>query len=838
MKFAIPILFLTPLLATAAPPTIVDKPPTTPGNTHYVGSRAPVRPTPLVALPVTAFRADGWLKTQLDLMASGYVGQLPKISRFLQRDNNSWLKPDASDATGWEEVPYWLRGYIDLAYLRYDPAMIAEAHFWIEAAIRSQAPDGYFGPNRNRAANGDFDRTVGKPDLWANMVMTDCLISYYEKTHDPRVIEMLTKYDKWVAAIPPADLLVPYWQKVRGGDLLGQLVWLYDHTGDKFLLELADRVHQKTSDWSLGIPDDHNVNVAEAYRGPATYSLLSGQPRHIAQSYRGYDAMMDKYGQMPGGGVAADERWREGYDDPRNMFESCGMVEMTRSHEIMARITGDPIWADRCEDVAYNSLPASATADYTGLRYLTAPNMVSSDRLDRRPELYNGGPMTLMNAYGHRCCQHNTGFGWPYFTKSAWAATPDNGLCALLYAPLTVTAKVADGAIATVKVTTDYPFRDDVNLTVTTDKPATFPVYFRVPGWCPKLTVAVGDESFEFTDKQDKYVKLDRAWSGATPVKLTFTAPVHVKTWPGQKDNVSVYRGPLAFSVRIPEVVTKVGDKLPTNNSEFSAAGNKRLPEFPITEITPNGPWNYGLVLNENDPASSFSVVKKPIPANGQPFVWDKVPLELTVKAKRIPNWETNYLTMPGRVQQSPATSAEPTEVIRLIPMGAARIRISVLPLIGTGPGATAWVQPRDAEPIKLAASHNGTDPAIRGVADGILPTNSGDHNVPRFTWWSHKGTTEWLERDLDKPTKVSKTAVYWFDDTGRGECRVPASWRLLYKNGDEWVPVTGVKDYGVAKDKLNAVTFDPVTTTALRVEVKLRDGVSGGVLEWEIGSK
>ncbi len=824
---------LTASAAAAADPAVVDRPPTVGRNTHYVGNREPLRPTPFVQLPISSFKPAGWLGEQLKLMKDGYTGQLPRISRFLQKERNSWLDPEGDQSVGWEEVPYWLRGYIDLAYLLGDAAMQAEAKAWVEAAIKSQAADGYFGPKRNRAAPPGFDRTVGKPDLWANMVMTDCLISYFDKTGDQRVLDLLAKYFKWVAAIPEGDFLTPYWQKVRGADLLAQILWLYNRTDDKALLDLARRTYRNTTDWSLGLPDDHNVNVAEAFRGPATYWLVSGDDRHKRITYRGYEAMMDAYGQMPGGGVASDERWRKGYDGPRNMFETCGMVEMMHSHELLTQFTGDPVWADRCEDVAFNSLPAAVTADYKGLRYLTAPNMVLSDRLDRRPEVYNGGPMTLFNPYGHRCCQHNSGFGWPYFAKNTWYATADNGLAAVLYAPITVTATVADGAEVTVEVKTQYPFREAVELVVKPSKPAKFPLYLRVPGWADEATVAVGSNTAKVA-AAGRYVKLDREWAGETRVTLTFAMPVRVHTWAAQKNAVTVYRGPLAYSVKIPEKVVRVDSELP-KTAGYTAAGEKRLDEFPITEIHPGGPWNYGLVLDPKDPAAGIAVESKPWPADDQPFRWDAAPVELTVSAKKIPNWKLDYKQMPGRLQPSPVKSDEPTEKIRMIPMGCARLRMTVLPVIGTGPGAHEWAEPPPPRKPEVTASHCNDGDSEEAVIDGLRPKNSADRSIPRFTWWDHRGTEEWIQREFKAPREVSAVLVYWFEDTGHGFCRVPESWKLYYRTGGRWRPVKAKVRYGVAKDVFNVVEFDPVKTDALRIEVKLRDGFSGGILEWEV---
>src|SRR5207302_7011145 len=111
----------------------------------------------------------------------------------------------------------------------------------------------------------------------------------------------------------------------------------------------------------------------------------------------------------------------------------------------------------------------------------------------------------------------------------------------------------------------------------------------------------------------------------------------------------------------------------------------------------------------------------------------------------------------------------------------------------------------------------------VEALTDGLEPKNSNDHSIPRFTWWDHRGTTEWVQYDFGKERKVSRAEVYWFDDTGVGSCRVPKSWRLLYQAGEQWIPVKGALEYGLKLDAYNRVTFPPVQTTGLRVEVQLQ---------------
>jgi hypothetical protein len=132
----------------------------------------------------------------------------------------------------------------------------------------------------------------------------------------------------------------------------------------------------------------------------------------------------------------------------------------------------------------------------------------------------------------------------------------------------------------------------------------------------------------------------------------------------------------------------------------------------------------------------------------------------------------------------------------------------------------------------KVTASEGAV--SLRRVNDQFEPESSDDA-AGYMHWWPKKGTTAWIDYTFDTPVRVSESSVYWFDDTGGGECRVPASWRMLYKTGEDWLPVKAGGDYGTAKDAWNTVKFAPVRTTALRLEVQMQENWSAGVHEWTI---
>ncbi|MCA8960813.1 MAG: glycoside hydrolase family 127 protein, partial [Planctomycetes bacterium] len=142
---------------------------------------------------------------------------------------------------------------------------------------------------------------------------------------------------------------------------------------------------------------------------------------------------------------------------------------------------------------------------------------------------------------------------------------------------------------------------------------------------------------------------------------------------------------------------------------------------------------------------------------------------------------------------------------------------------------------PTIASTSRASASHVWTTDSVEALNDQVEPVSSGDASIPRFTWWDRRGTTEWVQYDFRETTEVSTVDVYWFDDTGRGSCRVPASWRLYYLDRGTWRPVSAQGEFDTTKDHDVTVHFTPVSTQALRIEVDLRDGMSGGILEWKV---
>jgi len=796
---------------------VVDRPNTDAKNDFCVGNRQPLAPSPLLKLPIGSITPKGWLRQQLLLEKDGMTGRLKEISPWLKIETSAWASKEGKGERGWEEMPYWLKGYGDLGYVLKDDAVIAEAKRWIEAAMASQREDGWFGPR-------DLLTSLnGRPDLWPHMVMLNVLQSYYEYTGDARVITAMTRYMKWEDQLPASAFGEGYWPKIRAGDNIESAYWLYNRTGEPWLLNLARKIHEGMARWDTDVIDWHNVNIAQGFRAGTVFWMQSKDPQHLDSAERNYRKVTDTYGQFPGGTFVADENARPGYVDPRGGFETCGMVEFMHSFEMLTRITGNPLWADRCEEIAFNGLPAAMTADLKGLHYLTCANQVQLDRGNKAPAVQNEGTMFSYSPFEvYRCCQHNVSHGWPYYAEELWLATPEGGLCASLYTASEVSAKVGDGTRVRIVETTDYPFSDVIQFELATPKEVLFPLCLRVPRWCDAPLVKINGQSADVKTRPSAFIVVNRPWKDGDTVTLQLPMKVAVRTWARNKDSVSADLGPLSFSLPIKERWARYGN---------------RNPDWPEWEVFPGSPWNYGLVLDPQDPAKSFEVVHKAGPLPGQPFTPETAPIALKVKARKIPGWQQDRQGVVALLQQSPARSDEPTEEITLIPMGAARLRISSFPSIGSGPEAREWVSPAKPRPsgYRASASHCFENDTVEALGDGLEPASSGDQGIPRFTWWDHCGTREWVQYDFAKPKRVSGVSVYWFDDTGAGRCRVPASWKVLYRDGDQWKDVANAKAGAIALDRFNSMTFDAVETARLRLEVQLRADFSGGILEWKV---
>ena len=660
-------LLLTAQVMTAQTARMVKPADIAATQQNYVNNRAPLPANPFIKLPPGTVKTRGWVNSMLQRQANGLNGHLGEISDWLDKKGNAWLEKGGSH--GWEEVPYWLRGYASLAYQLNDKALLDEARFWIEAIIASSDEDGFLGPvNEER----------GRRELWANMLALQILQDYYEYSGDERVLQALTSYFRWQLAYPEENFLRSYWENSRGGDNLLSVIWLYNRTGDAFLLELAEKIHRCTANWmqESSLPNWHNVNVAECFREPAEYFLLSGDPKALKATYDDHFLIRRIYGQVPGGMFGSDENCRSGYIDPRQGTETCGFVEQMLSDEILMAQTGDLLWMENLEDVAFNSYPAALTEDMRALRYITSPNLVQSDSRDHSPGIQNGGPFLMMNPFSSRCCQHNHGMGWPYYAQNMVLASADGGAALLIYGDCQTTMKVADGQTITIDEQTHYPFSSDIQVTISGMKKnatATFPLYLRIPTWTEGAHVTVNGETVDCIVTSG-LLRLEQAWKNGDQVKLYLPMHLSLRRWALNKNSTSVDYGPLTFSLLINERYEKKDSKATAiGDSHWQLSADAS--QWPSFEIYPDSPWNYGLLPD----LSTMTLELGPWPADDYPYNLQNVPIRLKAQGARIPSWGQDKTGLCQILPDADAPRGQ-LEPITLVPMGAARLRISAFP--------------------------------------------------------------------------------------------------------------------------------------------------------------
>jgi hypothetical protein len=386
-------------------------------NNNYLQNRAPLIEKPYLELPLGSIKPQGWLLDQLVRMKDGLTGHLDEIYPEVMGKRNGWL---GSDGDGWERGPYWIDGLLPLAYILDDEGLKAKVQLWVEWTLNNQTKEGYIGPvpfESDPEYEPGLQRGMRR-DWWPKMVMLKILQQHYNATGDERVIKMLTNYFKYqLKELPntPLDHWT-FWANRKGGGNLQVVYWLYNITGDQFLLDLGEIIAKQTFPWTnvflneennddptspwhfYGMkryPFDqaeidaltvskkggiHTVNFAQGLKEPVVYYQQNQDEKHISAVK---EAMQDikKYHGQSQGMYGGDEPLHG--NNPVQGVEFCSISEEMFSLETMLTITGDMDFADQLEKITYNALPTQASDDFMSRQYFQAANQVElTDKLE------------------------------------------------------------------------------------------------------------------------------------------------------------------------------------------------------------------------------------------------------------------------------------------------------------------------------------------------------------------------------------------------------------------------------------------------------------------------
>ena len=616
--------------------------------------------TAFEALPLGSIKPAGWLKDQLRIQADGLTGHLEEHWADVG-PNSGWI---GGTGESWERGPYYLDGLLPLAYLLEDDRLIAKARRWIEWSLASQKEDGSFGPERIVTVNNDLDKNH---DWWHYMIMLKVMMQYAEATGDGRVEPFLARFFRYVAG-KIREWPLQGWAQARGAEMLLCLIWLYKRTGDSGLLELARVVAGQTTDWTDVFRDfpfwrkveqwdwkTHVVNVAMGIKTPGVLYELTGDETERDAVHRGIDSLMTYHGQAHG--MFSGDEWLSG-THPSQGVELCAVVEYMFSMEQLTRIFGEGRFGDILEKVAFNALPAAVSKDWTSHQYDQQVNQILCNVA---PRPWSNGPDA--NLFGLEpnfgCCTANMHQGWPKLASHLWMKDGRGGLAAVSYAPCTVRAQVADGAAAQIEVGGGYPFREEVTMALTLDRPARFALSLRIPAWCRSASLAIDGEPVPLRPVNG-YAAVEREWRGGE--RLVLALPMEVRTVSRNQYAVSVERGPLVFALPVRE------------NWQLLT----RRERFHDWEVYPASPWKYGLLAD-----SGYSVGFADI--GRQPFDAEHPPVYLRARGQLVRDWRMEGANA-GSPPMHPNTEGQPVVELTLVPYGGAKLRIGEFPLIGKRP--------------------------------------------------------------------------------------------------------------------------------------------------------
>ncbi len=609
---------------------------------------------PLVLTPFTAneIHPTGWLERQLRLQAQGLSGNLDKISPDIR--DSRWI---GGDREGWERVPYWLDGFIPLAYLLRDEGMIARAQRYVDAILAGQQEDGWICPC------GEEERL--HYDMWALFLILKVLVVYHECTGDGRiegaVYRALWQYRQHLHRITPFS-----WAASRWFECLIPIYWLYERNHEAWLEELALtlsqlgvdyerlfdhwRDQQPRQEWSY---TTHVVNLAMCLKSGALLSRITGgDPNRFARQAL---AALDAYHGNAVGHFNGDECLSG--PSPIQGTELCGVVEAMYSYETLLQISGEAEWADRLERLAYNALPATISPDMWSHQYDQMANQVQCSRLEpgHTPFLTNDGEAHLFGLepnYG--CCTANFNQGWPKFALSTWMRTGE-GLALAALAPCAVETRI-QGVRVRCEAYTAYPFRDELLIAVEAAEPIAFELAVRIPGSACEARVA------DASARPGTFHRLARKWpQGRTEVAVTLRFKAELL--PRPSGLWYARRGPLTYCLPIETQWVP---------REYEANGVARRFPYCDYELLPRSEWRYGFYGQRLEPVLG---AVGDIPFDGAP-----IGLKVTMAG-------TDWGFAGGIAAALPegGIRSAPEEKL-LVPYGCARLRLTEMPQLADQP--------------------------------------------------------------------------------------------------------------------------------------------------------
>ena len=776
-------------------------------------------PYQAVEMTNVSIRAGFWLPrfdtnrivtVKTDFRKSEETGRIANFERAGKREGKGFAGVAYNDS----DVYKIIEGAAYTLATHPDPELEKYLDNLISHIAKAQEEDGYLYTARTL---GHADGMTG-PKRWSNIThghelynvghMYEAAVAYYRVTGKRSLLDV---------AIKSADLVDRTFGFGEGQikappgheEIELALCKLYRATGEERYLKLAKTFldlrgrRDVRGIWGAALQDHlpvvqqtealgHAVRAGYLYCGMADVAALTGDSSYVKAIDAIWENVVSKKLHLNGGIGArrharytkppygdAHEAFGENYDLPNEeaYLETCAAIANALWNQRMFLMYGDAKYIDVMERTVYNGFLSGISLGGDEFFY---PNPLASKGRYKRSKWF-----------GCSCCPVNVVRFIPQIAQLAYA-TRGNEAYVNLFVASEVNLPVAGGV--TLTQDTEYPWKGLSRITVTPSKNGEkFALKVRVPGWCvgrpvpsdlytqtvpgtlADYTVKLNGNKIDFTPEKG-YCTIERKWEAGDVVEVVMNMPVRrIKA----HDAVVQDRGRLAVECG------------------------------PIVYCA-EGVDNGGKVL-------------------GAVIASDAV---FTPDVCNILGNEYPAFTVPSKLVQSGLTHHFTKDItLKLIPyfawchreMGEMQTWFSV-----SEENAVASAS------LGIEASHYNRADGLDGVFDGVLPRASNDHSIPRMTFWSHLGTKEWVDCDFGVEEKIKGVEVYWFDDEPSGRCRVPETWSVKYRTSKDapWQEI-GISG-PVAKDKFCTIDFPaPIKARYMRLDVELKKGFSGGVLEW-----
>ncbi len=685
-----------------------------------------------------------------------------------------------------------------------DPALSLSIDTLIYYISLAQEPDGYLFTNRTIDST-KLHEWVGKkrwekdPELSHELYnlghLYEAAVAHYLATGKRSLLDIAIKsanlvYNDFIGKQLP---YYPGHQVIEMG-----LVKLYGVTGEKKYLELAqymldirhggDEYNQAQKpvveqDKIVG----HAVRATYMYSGMADLAAINGNTAYknvLTKIWN--DLISTKYYLTGGIGSGGNN---EGFGDPYylpNMSaycETCASIGNVYWNYRMFLLHGESKYMDVLERSLYNALLSGVSLSGDHFFY---PNVLESRGQHKRSEWF-----------GCACCPSNVCRFLPSIPGYIYAHDKS-----AIYLNLYIQNKADidfNGSKTEIVQATDYPWSGKITVTVNPSATKHFAVALRIPGWASgdvvpsdlyhflpdvntPFTISVNGVPAGYVMKNG-YALIENNWKPGDKIELNLSMPVKKvvanSLVSADRDKIALQRGPLVYCLEWPD--NKEGHVL---NLVFDPKSE------PEATFRPQLLYGVEVITGQ---ASSLRQTENGIQASGNE----------TFTAIPYYAWANRG---PGEMQVWMATKAEVAHPLRMLTL--------------TGKS-------------KISASIAGK--SLCAVNDYEIPQSSNDQELLNYNCWPKTGSTEWIQYDFGKKTKVSESSVYWFDDGPFGGCRVPISWKILYKSGNSWKPVKQQGEYPNAKHSLNSVKFKAIKTKAIRLEYALPPDFSSGLYEWTV---